>query len=1017
MLSLILFVALSVVPAAGQGLDFVTPALPEAISNTPYTPFRIEQNRLGLACCTWTILSALPPGITVDCTWCEYLILQGTPTTVGRYDIRIQLKDFRETVTKTYTLVVNPKLVVTVASGNTLPPAMVGRPYGKPILQVSGGAPPLRYSLFGPLPAGLSLDPITGILNGTPVEAAADPFLFWVSVEDSIGQGTVAAVGSCPSSSISCRFSLTVGPELRIEGPAVIAGAVGASLVKGKDLRVSGGTYPMTPALIAGTLPVGVTLPGLLNGTAVPSQSGDFAVQFKVTDNFGYQAMKSILLRIAPSELKIDVVPTWQLMQNRTFSRQLTATGGFPPYTFRAAQLPPGLSLQTATGIVTGTPLDLCPTGCTPASTVTAIDSNGLESSYNPVIKVHPELVITTETLGITTINLPYSRRLQFRGGALSAVIGFSVVSGVFPTGLTFNPLNATLAGTPTQTGQFLATFKAVDEAGFAAFKVLTLQVVPPADPPRIDTAFLPPATSGAPYNAQVIVTAGTQPLSFLSGTLPPGLVLHAETGVISGTPQSAGAWPVTIQVMDAQSRSVARNYQLTVMPASAEPRVVTAALPAAVPNFAYSVTLQAADGASPYRWSLAGGVLPPGLSLTEAGVLSGTATAIGTYTFLARVTDFAGRTGSREFTMSVGESSEPCQFTVSPGSYAASPAGDVVRIDVGTRASCSWSAATTLSWITIVSPEERTGSGWTQVQITPNPGSVPRSGAITVAGQAVVIQQPAAACGAVPGVRSLTVPPAGGEQQVAVAVASGCFWIAGSTDKWLSLDSGALGTGPGTLKFQTSAHTARVARVSAVSLGGHLVQLVQKPADPLVFFDDVPPVDPFFDAISVLRDKGIAQPCSGANYCPGDVMTRAEMAAFLIRSLIGETFLHQSTPYFSDVPATHPQFKYIQKLKELGITSGCTASTYCPADAVTRGQMAVFIVRSRLGLTATQTFAFNPVPYFTDVPFSHAQFPYIQKLRELGITSGCTASTYCDGDPTLRGQMAVFVSRGLLAK
>ncbi len=1017
MLSLILFLALSAVPATAQGLDFVTPALPDAIGNTAYTPFRIEQNRLGLACCTWTVLSPLPAGMTVDCTWCEYLLLQGTPTAVGRYDIRIQLKDFRETVTKTYNLVVHPKLVVTVASGNTLPNAMAGRPYGRPVLQVSGGASPLRYSVFGPLPAGLTMDPITGILNGTPVEAAADPFQFWVSVQDSIGQGAVAAIGSCASSAISCRFSLTVGPELRLEGPAVLAGAVGAFLVKGKDLRVSGGTYPMTPSLLAGTLPVGVTLPGLLNGTGVPTQSGDFAVQFKVTDAFGYQAMKSVLLRIAPTELKIDIVPTWHLMQNRTFSRQLTASGGFPPYSWRAAQLPPGLQLQSATGMIAGTPLDLCPTGCIPASTVTVIDSNGLESSYSPVIKVHPELVIATETLGITTVNLPYSRRMQFRGGALSAVIGWSVVSGVFPTGLSFNPLNATLAGTPTQTGQFLVTFKAVDEAGFAAFKALTLQVMPPADPPRIDTAYLPPATAAALYNAQIVVTAGTQPLTFLSGTLPPGLVLHAEAGVLSGTPQSAGAWPVTIQVIDAQARSAARNYQFTVMPASAEPRVVTATLPAAVPHFTYGITLQAGDGAPPYRWSLAGGALPPGLTLSEAGVLSGTATAIGSYTFLARVTDFAGRTGSRELAINVGESSEPCQFNVSPGSYAGSPNGDVVRIEVITGSSCSWTAATALSWMTIVSPEEKTGSGWTQVQIAANPGAVPRSAAITVAGQAVVIQQAAGACGAVPGLSGLTVPPTGGEQQVSVAVASGCFWIAGSTAKWLTLDSGALGSGPGTLKFLASAHTGRVARVAAVSLGGHLVQLVQKPADPLVFFNDVPPADPFFDAISVLRENGIAQPCNGANYCPGDVMTRSEMAAFLIRGLLGETFVYQNIPYFNDVPATHAHFKYIQKLKELGITSGCTASTYCPADPVTRGQMAVFLVRSRLGLTATQSFPFNPVPYFTDVPSSHAQFPFIQKLRELGITSGCTASTYCDGAPTLRGQMAVFVSRGLLAK
>jgi hypothetical protein len=494
--------------------------------------------------------------------------------------------------------------------------------------------------------------------------------------------------------------------------------------------------------------------------------------------------------------------------------------------------------------------------------------------------------------------------------------------------------------------------------------------------------------------------------------------VLHAETGVISGTPATAGTWEVTVQVIDAQARSVARTYQMVVLPASATPRVVTTGLPPAVPNFFYSLTLQASDGTPPYQWSQGGGTLPPGITLSPAGVLAGTASAVGTYTFTARVTDFASRIATRELTLVVGDSSEPCQFTVAPGSFSASPGGDLLRIEVATRASCTWSVATTSSWITLVSPGERTGTGWSQIQIAANPSVIPRSAALTVANQAVVIHQGAGSCAAVPATRMLTLAPTGGEQTSNVAVASGCFWVAGSTEPWLTLDSAAMGTGPGVLKFTAAAHTARVARVGAVSLGGQLVQLVQKPADPLVFFDDVVPADPFFDYISLLRDRGIASPCAGANFCPGDVMTRSEMAVFLIRGLMGgDAFSFPSTPFFTDVPPTHPQFKFIQKLRELGITSGCTASTYCPADPVTRGQMAVFVVRSRLGLSSTQIFPFPPVPYFTDVPAAHPQFPFIQKLRELGITSGCTATTYCDGSPTLRGQMAVFVARGLLAK
>ena len=129
----------------------------------------------------------------------------------------------------------------------------------------------------------------------------------------------------------------------------------------------------------------------------------------------------------------------------------------------------------------------------------------------------------------------------------------------------------------------------------------------------------------------------------------------------------------------------------------------------------------------------------------------------------------------------------------------------------------------------------------------------------------------------------------------------------------------------------------------------------------------------------------------------------------------MGDTFTYQATPYFTDVPISHPYFKYVQKMKELGITSGCGPTTYCPGDAVTRGQMAVFIIRARLGITAEDSFTFPATPYFSDVPSSDPYFGFIQKMKDLGITTGCSAMTYCPGDATTRGQMAVFITRGLL--
>jgi hypothetical protein len=70
-------------------------------------------------------------------------------------------------------------------------------------------------------------------------------------------------------------------------------------------------------------------------------------------------------------------------------------------------------------------------------------------------------------------------------------------------------------------------------------------------------------------------------------------------------------------------------------------------------------------------------------------------------------------------------------------------------------------------------------------------------------------------------------------------------------------------------------------------------------------------------------------------------------MAVFLIRGKLGNLFAHSSTALFSDVAPAHPYFAFIQKMRELGVTTGCTATQYCPDAATTRGQMAVFIIRA----------------------------------------------------------------------
>ena len=79
-------------------------------------------------------------------------------------------------------------------------------------------------------------------------------------------------------------------------------------------------------------------------------------------------------------------------------------------------------------------------------------------------------------------------------------------------------------------------------------------------------------------------------------------------------------------------------------------------------------------------------------------------------------------------------------------------------------------------------------------------------------------------------------------------------------------------------------------------------------------------------------------------------------MGVFIIRSIVGDNFTFPADPYFTDVPASNP-YSSTQRMRQLGITSGCTTTQYCPDNPVTRGQIAVFVVRAKLQVATPQEF------------------------------------------------------------
>ncbi len=272
-----------------------------------------------------------------------------------------------------------------------------------------------------------------------------------------------------------------------------------------------------------------------------------------------------------------------------------------------------------------------------------------------PVITVNPA------TLPNGVVGTPYSQTVSAVGG--TGPYTFTVSSGALPNGLTLNATTGVISGTPTAAGTFNFTITATDSNGCPGSRPysITMAGAPGCPVITVNPATLPPGIIGTPYSQTVSATGGTPPYTFTvsSGALPPGLTLNATTGVISGTPTTAGQFNFTITATDANSCPGSRPYSIVipVVPGCPFITVNPATLPPAALGIFYSQTITASGGTPPYTFTVSSGALPPGLTLSPTGddataVISGTPTMVGLFTFTITATDANGCPGSRTYSL-----------------------------------------------------------------------------------------------------------------------------------------------------------------------------------------------------------------------------------------------------------------------------------------------------------------------------------------------------------------------------
>jgi large repetitive protein len=378
-----------------------------------------------------------------------------------------------------------------------------------------------------------------------------------------------------------------------------------------------------------------------------------------------------------------------------TYTDQLTVIGGTSPFTWSvsAGSLPPGVTLGASTGLLSGTPTAVG----SYSFTVKVTDQSGLTATEPVSLAViaGPSLNFPAPPPGWT--NTVYSDTLTESGG--TGPFTWSVSSGSLPAGISLSSPSGNLTGTPTATGTSSFTVKVTDANGRTATQATSLSISA-----GVSTTFAaPPAGQvGVAYTSTLTAAGGTAPYTWSvnAGSLPPGITL-TSAGVLAGTPTTAGSYPFTVNVIDQNNGIATASITLVV---GAGLSLTFTAPPAGQVGVAYTDTLTAAGGTTPYAWSVSAGSLPPGLTLTAStGVVAGTPTTAGTFTFAVKVTDATSQTATKAATITIAGGalaitvpSTAALPGAAPGGTTSAALGTVTVTDTRGIANASWTATVT---------------------------------------------------------------------------------------------------------------------------------------------------------------------------------------------------------------------------------------------------------------------------------------------------------------------------------